>query len=90
MVAVTFGTFFILKVVNNDNNRTTEQDKSLVKTAADNLQVSAIEAMKNNDNAKAKILLTEAQQKYESIGSTNKVIDIKSQLQLIEYQNKQK
>ena len=83
VIAVTVGTIFIFRALNNQKNMTptpviTKQEQ------ADTLKTQAIEAMKNNDNTKAKELLQDAQQQYEDLNDTNNVVDTAAQLYLID------
>ena len=83
---VTTGTVLVINAINNKN-----AEKAVVvptKETAKALQDKAEEARANNDKAKSKQLLLEAQQQYETVPKTdttaNAQEDIKAQLFLLE------
>lgn len=57
------------------------------KAAADSLKSQAINAIHNNPQL-AKSLLTEARQKYQDINDKNNMVDVDSQLYLIDHSKK--
>ena len=80
------GTVLIINAINSQ-----EATKPVVvvptATTAKALQDKAEEARKNNDTAKAKALLTQAKQQYDSVPktdeTTNAQVDIEAQLYLL-------
>jgi len=67
------------------NNKTTDQPKVITpKEATDAKTMDAVKLM-NGDVAKAKTLLQEARKKYVELGDTNGVVNVDSQLYLIEH-----
>jgi uncharacterized protein HemX len=86
VIAIAIGVVFALKAINNNtSNKTPDATTTITKATADTLKTQAIEALKNNDNTKAKTLLTQAKQQYEDLGDTNNVIDTDAQLYMIEH-----
>jgi flagellar basal body-associated protein FliL len=83
---VTTGTILTINAINTKN-----AEKSVIiptKETAKDLQNKAEEARANNDKTKAKQLLLEAQQQYETVPKTDTTVnaqeDIKAQLFLLE------
>ena len=84
------GTVLTINAINNNN----ATKPAVIPTAstAKSLQDQAEEARKNNDTEKAKALLTQAQQQYETIPKTDKTTnaqaDIDAQLHLLDQTTK--
>ena len=74
------GTVFLIKNFNNKNI-----DSRPVDATADVLKSQAIDALKNQDNEKAKDLFIEAKQKYQAAGDNNNVVDTEAQIWLIDH-----
>ena len=90
VAVVVTGTILIVNSINSSNANKTPVVPA--QESADALRVQAEEARKNDDAAKAKALLLEAQQQYQEVPktdvTTNAQEDIKAQLFLLEQTNK--
>ena len=86
IIAVATGSVYILNSSQTStNNKTTDQPKVITpKEATDAKTMDAVKLM-NGDVAKAKTLLQEARKKYVELGDTNGVVNVDSQLYLIEH-----
>ena len=86
VAVVTTGTILALNVINNNKE---DKSKVVTKATADKLRDQAEEARKNNDKAKAKTLLLEAQQQIKELPKTdeniNAKVDVEAQLWLLEH-----
>lgn len=74
IIVIAAGTVFALKVIGN-TKETTKTPVVTTKQSADTLKTQAIEALKNNDKAKAKTALEEANSQYKELKDTNNVVD---------------
>jgi len=86
IIAVATGSVYILNSSQTStNNKTADQPKVITpKEATDAKTMDAVKLM-NGDVAKAKTLLQEARKKYVELGDTNGVVNVDSQLYLIEH-----
>jgi hypothetical protein len=87
VVIVTTGTVFVLKVI---NNKTITKNKAVpTLSSANALKLSAVEALKNNDKTKARVLFVDAQKQYNSLNKTKNKnvnqIDVEAQIYLIDH-----
>ena len=78
VIGIAAGTTLIL--VNNS-----KKDSTPTIATANFIKAQAIEALKNNDTAKAKTLFEEAQKEYKSLGDTTNAIDTDAQLYMINH-----
>ena len=87
LIAIAIGVVFTLN--NLSSTDTTPSKNNSIKAVADSLKKQAIQNM-HTEPAFAQTLLTDARQKYLQIGDQNNVIDVDSQLYLIEHTAKSK
>lgn len=59
-------------------------NNTLTKESADNLKNQAIEALKANNNNKAKDLLQQAKDQYTTLNDTDNIVDTNAQIWLID------
>ena len=79
---VTFGVVYFL----NNNNKSTDTTQNIsVKQSADDLKIEAMHIL-YSDPVKSKEILLQAKEKYTEINDVPGLVDIESQLQLIEYE----
>ena len=93
-VVIIAGTIVIFKLIDDKNNprdqntvkSNEEKNVAKIKSDADSLKEQALQAEKNNEDEKAKLLLQQAQDKYKAINDDEGVADTDSQLYLINNQ----
>jgi len=77
VLIVAVGTIILIKKVNNTTKTT---DTSAIKKQADSDKTKAIEALKNNDNDKAKELFKQSNEGYKEANDINNIVDTRAQL----------
>ena len=84
VIAVTIGTVFLISYFNKPKE-TVQQTVLPTKASADAIKDQAIITAKTADKEKAKQLLEQAKTEYEAIGDKNGVVNMESQIYMLDH-----
>lgn len=67
------------------NNKQPKKSAEVTQETADGIKSQALEALEDNDEAKAKLLLLEAKEQYETLDDKDNAVDTDAQIYLLEH-----